>query len=170
MLSEKANSHEANVITITKWISAAMAGTLLLSAGCIFAQNQAAAGRQNAAFMEAYDIGREQAFVGTVLSYTEASQKAPFGPRLSLQTASGVLDIHLGDARTLAQNHFTIQTGDSLRVLGENVRFPNQATQFLARILQKGNQAIAVRTPHGFPIPPTTSGNANDASPKRGAM
>lgn len=155
---------------ITKWLPATMAGILLLSAGSIFAQNHADAVKSIASSRDAYELDREEMIVGTVLTYSEASHIAPYGPRLTLQTASGVVDIHLGDARTLWASHFTIHTGDSLRVIGETVSFANNTSLFLARILQKGNQAIAVRTSHGFLIPPTTPADAKDSRQQRGAM
>ena len=155
---------------ITKWLPATMAGILLLSAGSVFAQNHADALQPIASPRNAYDLDREQMVVGTVLTYSESSHIAPYGPRLTLQTASGVIDIHLGDARTLWANHFTIHSGDSLRVIGETVGFANNASLFLARILQKGNQAIAVRTSHGFVIPPTNLADAKESRQQRGAM
>jgi hypothetical protein len=163
------NSYEANLIMITKWLSAAAAGVLLLSAGPLLAQNNAASATQESSFAQSYDIRREQTLVGTVLTYAAAAQSAPFGPRLILQTRAGVVDIHLGDARTLSASHFTIQAGDTLRVIGESVSLPNSTTQFLARILQKDTQAIAVRTSHGFPIPSTIPAGVKDGK-KGGAM
>ena len=154
----------------TKWLSTATAGMILLSVGSILAQNSVAPLTHNSTSAESYDVGREQILVGTVLSYSAASHSAPWGPRLTLQTQTGVVDIHLGDARTLSTNHFTIQTGDALRVIGEAVNLPNNTTQFLARILQKGTQAIVLRTPHGFPIPPAVPADAKDGKKQAGAM
>jgi hypothetical protein len=100
---------------------------------------------------QSYDVAREINLVGTVISYTRSASSAPRGPRLSLQTSSGVVDVHLGDARLLDANKFTIQSGDTLRIIGENVSF-NGPAQFVARIIQKGTQALTVRTAKGFPI------------------
>jgi hypothetical protein len=100
-----------------------------------------------------YDISREISVQGSVISYSEISSAAPFGPHVTLQTSSGVLDIHLGNARLLESNHFTLATGDTIRVLGESVPF-GSGTQFLARVIQKGNQALVLRSPQGFPLRP----------------
>lgn len=154
----------------TKRLAAAIAGILFLCTSPVFPRNQSATPERDPSSTDAYETSREQTLVGTVLSYSNASPRAPFGPRLTLQTASGVIDIHLGDARTLAEKHFTVQVGDSLRVIGETVRLPNNNSQFLARILQKGDQAIAVRTSHGFPIPATTPAVSGDGKQQRGAM
>jgi archaellin len=103
-----------------------------------------------------YDRARELSVQGSVISYAENSTVAPLGPRVLLQTASGTLDVHLGNAALLQSNHFTLATGDSVRVIGENVAI-GSTTQFLARLIQKGNQAILLRSPNGFPLRPTAS-------------
>jgi len=100
-----------------------------------------------------YDVSREVSVQGSVISYSETSSVAPFGPRMTLQTSSGVLDVHLGNARLLESNHFTLAAGDSIRVVGEGVPF-STGTQFLARIVQKGNQTLALRSAQGFPLRP----------------
>jgi len=105
--------------------------------------------------MPAYDVSREVSVQGTVVSFTENSAVAPFGPHVVLQTSSGSLDVHLGNARLLEANHFTLAAGDRVRVMGENVA-SSAGTHFLARLIQKGNQAVLLRTPQGLPLRPTT--------------
>src|ERR1700719_4950949 len=90
-----------------------------------------------------YDASREVSVQGSVISYGETSSVAPFGPRVTLQTRSGVLDVHLGHARVLESNHFTLAAGDSIRVVGESVPF-GSGMQFMARIVQKGGQTLAL--------------------------
>ena len=110
-----------------------------------------------------YDVSREVALQGSVISYSETSSVAPFGPHVTLQTSSGVVDVHLGNARVLESNHFTLAAGDSVRVVGENVPV-GTGTQFLARIVQKGNQTVALRSAQGFPLrPAATSANGKGA-------
>lgn len=98
-----------------------------------------------------YDVRRESTLVGTVLAYSTDSPNLSPGPHVSLQTPNGAIDVHLGDARLLAASHFVIQPGDTLRIIGEPVAH-GSFTQFVARIIQKGTQALAVRTPRGFPL------------------
>jgi len=107
--------------------------------------------QQSAVRSSEYDLKREGTLVGTVIAYTESSTTPPLGAHVTLQTAGGVVDVHLGNARLLAANHFSIQTGDTLRIIGENVAFGN-ATPFFARIVQKGTQALAVRSLRGIPL------------------
>jgi len=49
------------------------------------------------------------------------------------------------------------------------VNFSNR-TQFVARILQKGTQAIAVRTTHGFPIAPAAQQNGASGKKQEGVL
>jgi hypothetical protein len=100
-----------------------------------------------------YDAGREISIQGLVISYSETSSAPPFGPRVTLQTSSGVLDVHLGNARLLESNQLTLAAGDTVRVVGENVPLGG-GTQFLARLIQKGNQVVLLRSLQGFPLRP----------------
>src|SRR5271154_2387330 len=99
----------------------------------------------------AYDSAREVTLVGTVASYQSSVDKPPFGAHLTLNTSAGPIDVHLGDARFLNANHFQIQTGDSVRIIGENVAYVG-GTQFLARVIQKGTQALVLRSVRGTPL------------------
>lgn len=109
--------------------------------------------------MPAYEVSREVTIVGTVISFTENSQTPPLGPHVVVQTSSGSLDIHLGNGHLLEANHFTLNSGDTVRVIGENVAF-GSGTQFMARIIQKGNQAVLLRSMQGFPLRPVTKAQA----------
>ncbi|HKN23727.1 MAG TPA: hypothetical protein VJX72_02685 [Candidatus Acidoferrum sp.] len=127
--------------------------TLSLVAGlsCRSIIGQEHANANTNAGLASYDVKREVTLTGTVLAFIPTSQVAPLGAHLTLQTRSGALDVHLGDARFLAANHFTIQSGDSLRIIGETVTY-GKGTQFVARVVQKGTQALAVRSVAGIPL------------------
>jgi hypothetical protein len=114
---------------------------------------------QNMPQRNLYDLSREVSAQGSVITYSETSSAAPFGPRVTVQTGSGVLDVHLGNALLLESNHFTLAAGDAIRIIGENVPF-GSGTQFLARVLQKGNQTLVLRSAVGFPLRPTRSADA----------
>jgi hypothetical protein len=114
-----------------------------------------------------YDVKRESDVVGTVVAYAANSKTAPFGARVTMQTGSGVIEVHLGDARLLAANHFSIATGDTLRIVGETLSAGN-ANLFVARIVQKGTQALAVRSARGFPIPYVAPRDTQSAASHRG--
>jgi hypothetical protein len=114
-----------------------------------------------------YDLKRESNVVGTAVAYTANSKAAPFGARVTMQTTSGMIEVHLGDPRLLVANHFSIETGDTLRVVGENLATGN-ASLFVARIVQKGTHALALRTARGFPIPYVAPHTTQTAATHRG--
>lgn len=107
-----------------------------------------------------YDPAREVSIQGTVISYTANTSAPPHGPHVTLQTSSGVLDVHLGNAAVLVANNITLNQGDAVRVIGENVTF-GTGMQFVARLIQKGNQAVLLRSARGFPLRPTLKAEAN---------
>jgi hypothetical protein len=137
--------------------------TIVLSAG---ARGQEPAVAPTARTGE-YDVKRESDVVGTVVAYAANSKAAPFGARVSLQTSSGVIEVHLGDARLLVANHFSIATGDTLRIVGETLAAGN-ANLIVARIVQKGTQALALRTSRGFPVPYVAPPSNQSAASHRG--
>jgi len=102
---------------------------------------------------QAYSLARETAVQGTVVSYTAASKTPPLGAHVVVQTASGLVDVHAGSDAFLRANHFTLVAGESVRIIGETL--PNsQGTVFVARVIQKGNQSLAVRSATGALLRP----------------
>jgi hypothetical protein len=108
--------------------------------------------------INAYDVARETTLEGTVVSYNASSSAGPQGAHAVLETASGVVDVHIGNARLLSANHIVLAAGDAVRITGENIAF-GSSTVFAARLVQKGSQAVAVRSVHGMPLLVVTKGN-----------
>ena len=135
-----------------------------LCSGLFFCASAAAQQKAQSApqQMRAYDVSREVSLQGTVVSFAENSSTAPLGPHVVIQTTSGQVDVHLGDARLLKANHLTLAAGDSVRVIGENVPY-GTGSQFFARILQKGNQTLTVRSTRGFPLRPASKAGKSEA-------
>lgn len=101
-----------------------------------------------------YDVARESVLEGKVVKVTSASTSAPLGARVSLQTASGVVDVHAGNSKLLENSGLSLQAGDSVSITGENVTFGN-STLFVARLIQKGGRSVAVRSTNGMPLLPS---------------
>jgi hypothetical protein len=131
---------------IAAWVAAAMFVSVALSAQ----QRPQSIPPQR----QSYNPSREISLQGVVLSFTENSSTPPLGAHVSVQTSSGTLDVHLGSAKLLQANHFTLAAGDSVRIVGESVPFGG-GSQFFARIIQKGNQSVALRSTRGFPLRPS---------------
>src|SRR5438309_1369320 len=105
-----------------------LAGILLLSSNAWAQQIGQSVPRTNLG----YEASREVSVQGAVVRFVENSTSAPFGAHVALQTASGVLDVHLGDSRLLDSEHFSLAPGDQIRIIGENVAV-GTGTQFVAR-------------------------------------
>ena len=98
-----------------------------------------------------YDISKDVSIQGTVVNYTENSQTPPIGTHVLLQTASGNVDVHLGDARLVHLAKLNITQGTNVRFIGQ-MRTMGQNSVFLARLVQVGTQLVAVRSNHGLPL------------------
>ena len=130
---------------------AVFAGALLL---CGAAQAQRSrSGTALKTNSSVYDLSAEQSVQGTVVKFIEKSDTAPFGAHVIVQTAAGQVDVHVGDARLLKQNNFTLAAGSSIRVVGVT-RTIGQSNVFLARLVQVGSNLIAVRSTTGIPYVP----------------
>ena len=107
----------------------------------------------------AYNRSREVSFQGTVLSFDTQSTSAPFGPHVLVQTSSGTVDVHLGDPRLVQSSGLNLTAGDSIRVVGAPV-----GAKLFARIVQKGNLTVALRTARGAVLRPGRSSAAASAN------
>ena len=145
---------------LIRWnsFSASLCTILLFCASAGAQQNTQSTAQQ----MRAYEVSREVSMQGTVVSFTENSSTAPLGPHVVIQTTSGQVDVHLGDARLLKANHLTLAAGDNVRVVGENVTH-GTSSQFFARIIQKGNQTLTLRSARGFPLRPASKAGKSEA-------
>ena len=99
--------------------------------------------------LHAYDMNRESFLLGTVVKFESASSTPPIGAHVILQTSSGQVDVHLGNAKVLQAGHLELNAGDNVRIVGEPLALGDN-TYFAARIVQKGAQAVAVRNAKGY--------------------
>ena len=126
------------------WMASALAAALA-AAGTVGAQTAPQADSAQ------YQVGREVNLVGTVSSVVENGKNGPLGTHVMVQSASGLVDVHIGSAKYLGMNKLNLKSGDSVRILGENFTV-GADTVFFARIVQDGTVAIAVRSPKGMPL------------------
>ena len=155
--------------------SAGLIAVALLFASTASAQRteESTAAAQSKAISEgrnhsAYDVSKEVSLQGTVAKFTENSTELPAGAHVLVQTASGQVDVHLGNPRLLKQNNLSISQGASIRIIGEPVS-TGDGTFFLARLVQLGTQVVAVRTAQGFPVQRAVAkqnGTASEGGPR----
>jgi hypothetical protein len=117
--------------------------------------------------LHSYSVSRERFLLGTVVKFESASNTLPMGAHLLLQTSSGPIDVHLGDAKVLRAAHLELNPGDSVRIVGEPLAL-GDSTYFAARIVQKGAQAVAVRNTKGFLTTPASVMSPADKAALRG--
>src|SRR2546430_7626266 len=135
-------------------------GTLALLIILVFcisanAQQTQQAQRADTQRLHAYDMNRESFLLGTVVKFESSSSTPPIGAHVILQTPSGQVDVHLGNAKVLQAGHLELNPGDNVRIVGEQLAL-GDSTYFAARIVQKGAQAVAVRNIRGFLITPAS--------------
>jgi hypothetical protein len=113
----------------------------------------------------AYQVARESILVGKILSYSASSTSAPLGAHVSLQTSTGALDVHAGNATLISSSNLSLKAGDSVTVTGETIPFGNKEV-FAARVIQKGTQSLIVRSKNGTPLLPISrAANGNIIKP-----
>jgi hypothetical protein len=135
---------------------AVFAGVLLLS-GAAHAQ-RSRSGTALKANSSVYDLSKEQSVQGSVVKFVEKSTFAPFGAHVIVQTATGQVDVNLGDSRFLKQNNFELAAGSSVRIIGVTSTI-GQSNVFLARLVQTGTNVLAVRSTTGVPYVPSGTRN-----------
>ena len=142
------------ISSITATLMLASALSFCLSVGA--QQSAQPAAQSDARRVQSYDLSREVSLIGTVVKYDTASSVPPIGAHLTLQTASGQVEVHLGNAKVLLASHLELNPGDSVRIIGEDLAF-GSGTIFAARIVQKGTQAVAVRNTKGYLLTPAST-------------
>jgi len=138
-------------ITLMRTTSVFLAGALLVSAVAGAQQARQRAQQSAKPHISAYDLTRDTVLEGTVLKYTENSSIPPIGAHVTVQTSSGPVEVHLGDARFLKFNKFTLTEGSSVKITGQNLSY-GRGAMFFARIIQQGGQALALRSVDGAPL------------------
>ena len=117
-----------------------------------------------------YELSRETMLQGTVVSFTASSKTAPLGSHVTIQTASGLVDVHLGNEALLKSSDIFLAPGDSVRIVGESQLY-GAGSFFAARVLQKGSQSVTLRNSNGIPLAPKRkSSGPNSRSHQGGAQ
>jgi hypothetical protein len=146
--------------------SVAFAGALFFAPFSGAQQKQTSAVHVNVG----YDLSRETTIQGTVVSYIPASSALPLGAHVTIRTASGNMDVHLGNPYLLKRIDIFLAPGDSIRIVGETQPY-GAGTFFAARVLTKGSQTVLLRNLKGLPMSPAHTANATGLnSQTRGAQ
>jgi hypothetical protein len=133
---------------------------------CLTASAQQAA-PADLRLLQTYNVNREVSLVGAVVKFDPASATPPIGAHVILQSASGQVDVHLGDAKLLAARQLTLNAGDNVRIVGEYLALGDSKI-FAARLVQKGLRVVAVRNLKGFVLPASSALSASEKDVLRG--
>jgi hypothetical protein len=119
---------------------------LLAGAGIAAGQQTAVRPAAAPARIHSYVAARETILEGVFVRFEAAGSG-----RILLQTAGGTITADLGPREYLAASQFTLAAGDSIKLVGVSST-TRQGTAFLARVIQKGGEALALRTAQGAPL------------------
>lgn len=100
-----------------------------------------------------YDLAKETTIAGTVDAVTTRPAQGPGGGgvHLTLATASGTVDVHVGPASFVSGRNFTFSKGDALTVVGSRTTMAGQDV-VIAREITKGSEVLTLRDAKGFPL------------------
>ena len=99
-----------------------------------------------------YDAQTEQTVEGVI--ETIEGQPSPLmlaGAHLTLLTATGKLDVHLGPVEPRNDRTYGLRIGDRVEVTGSVIRFNGQPV-LLARTVKHGDQVLTLRNRLGIPV------------------
>ena len=99
-----------------------------------------------------YNPATEMTATGTV---EDVQQRTRGGGRggihLTVKTKDGMLDVHLGPSRFLAEKQFSVAKGDVLEVTGSKVPYEG-GEALVAREVKKGGETLTLRDASGIPL------------------
>jgi len=107
----------------------------------------------NGQYMRLYNTSTEQTVTGTV---TEINYVTPMknmrskGVRLTLNTESGVISVHLGPMWYINNQDTKIEKNDKLTIFGSKITF-NDKPAIIASKVTKGDHVLTLRDANGFP-------------------
>jgi len=96
-----------------------------------------------------YDRAAEQAIVGTVKAVAVfPGADGAVGVHLDLQTAEGLISIHVAPAEFIGRNNFYFYMGDQVAIIGALTPFDDNLAVW-ARAIQKGSAMLVLRNADG---------------------
>jgi hypothetical protein len=140
--------------------TAAMALFAAAAANAQTAATAAADVRTNTA-LPAYDVTKEVKVQGTIQKIDSSGTNGLIGTQIMIQTASGVVDAHLGYGPAKASS-LGISEGQSVTVVGMMQSVGN-SNVLLARILTTSSHVFVLRNEHGIPVRALPRSNGHSA-------
>lgn len=125
---------------------------LMLTAGAMFLFAQRPGGPMRDRGMPRYDPATEMTLTGTVEEVKDHAHSGgrQVGIHLSVKSASGVFDVHLGPASFLKKEGAAYTKGDVVEVIGSKVPYEG-GEAVIAREIKKGDKTLVLRNKRGIP-------------------
>lgn len=98
-----------------------------------------------------YDITKEVKIQGTIRKIETAGTSALGGTHVTLQTASGAVDVNLGFGPVSKPSYLGISQGQSVTIVGM-MQTVGADNILLARILTTSSRVFVLRNEHGIPV------------------
>lgn len=114
------------------------------------AQSASAGDAPSSSMVRVYDISKEIKVEGTIQKVvTEAA--SPLGTHVLVQTATGVVDAHLGSGAAAKPSYLGIAEGQNVTLVGMMETFDNNPV-LVTRLLTTSNRIFVLRNEHGIPV------------------
>lgn len=112
----------------------------------------------------AYELAKEINLQGTVQKIETVTSAGILGIHIQMQTAKGIVDVHLGSAPVASAKTLGLVTGQSVNITGM-MSDSSGSSVLLARVLTTSNHIFILRNEHGLParaiMPRSGSAGAN---------
>ena len=98
-----------------------------------------------------YNVASETTVKGVVRAVEDspcAVSEHEIGRHLQLQTAEGMVEVHLAPARVMSSQKFTFSPGDQVEVIGAKVSLQGEQS-IIAREITRGNESFFLRDREG---------------------
>lgn len=103
------------------------------------------------ALVPVYDLAKEIKVEGTIEKIDGFGTSGPIGTHILIQTASGVIDAHLGFGPAASRRYLGISVGESVTVIGM-MQSVGSGSVLITRILTTPSHIFVLRNEHGVPI------------------
>lgn len=154
-----------------------MFGVMLALCGLFFlaprTQAQSAASTASAAspaqLPVPYDLSKETRIQGSIQQVDTSNDRAPIGAHILVQTASGVVDAHLGPLNQASLDALHLSAGEAVTLTGMNESISSGAV-FLVRILTTSSRVVILRNEHGYPVRSLVRRGSSSSTLLKGAL
>jgi hypothetical protein len=126
-------------------VALALVGFLIWSFGAFPGRNATAAG------VTPYNPATEVELKGVVKEVRDFAcpeSEHGMGAHLMLQTASGVIQVHVAPSQLMRSRHLSFAPGEQITVVGSEIRVFDRY-DVLAREIRRGNETVVLRDQYG---------------------